>query len=97
MGEATKLRNEAKRDAMQARIDTGTADASVVGLGVNEHGTPISIHICTFCGDRFTVTPPAGPNWGTGCLDGLCPSYDIERDVEYLLAAGCRIVRDDDV
>lgn len=93
---ATALRNEEKRLAMQRRIDAGEAPG-VVGLGVNEHGTPLSIHVCTFCGDRFTVTPPAGPNWGTGCLDGLCPSYDIDRDVDYLLAAGCRIVRDDDV
>lgn len=66
------------------------------GLGVNEFGTPVSMHVCSACGDEFTVCPPASPNFGVGCLAPLCPSYDIERDVDYLLAAGQRIVRKDD-
>jgi len=61
-------------------------------LGVNEYGTPVSIHVCSSCGDEFTVCPPAGPNFGEGCLAPLCPSY-IERDVDYLLAAGQSIHR----
>jgi hypothetical protein len=65
-------------------------------LGVNEYGTPVSIHVCSACGDEFTVCPPAGPNYGDGCMAPLCPSYDIERDVDYLLAAGQRLVRDGD-
>lgn len=64
-------------------------------LGVNEYGTPVSIHRCASCGDEFTVCPPFEGDY-KGCLAPLCPSYDIERDVDYLLTAGQRLVRGDE-
>lgn len=64
-----------------------------VAMGVNEFGTSVSIHRCASCGDEFTVCPSHTSDYG-GCLAPLCPSYDIERDVDYLLASGQRIVRD---
>lgn len=52
-------------------------------LGVNEHGTPVSIHTCTACGATFTVCPAdqAG-TFGEQCLDETCPSYDVTRDID---------------
>jgi hypothetical protein len=51
-------------------------------LGVNEYGTPVSIHVCTSCGHEFTVCPANLDNHGDGCLGETCPSYDISRDVD---------------
>ena len=45
----------------------------------NEHGTPISVHKCSDCGEEFTVCPPAGEDWG-GCMADTCISYDPKRD-----------------
>jgi hypothetical protein len=80
---------------MSAFDDLPQPAAKSPPLGMNEYGTPVSMHVCSACGDEFTVCPPAGPDFGTGCLAPLCPSYDIERDVDYLLAAGQRIVREE--
>lgn len=51
-------------------------------LGVNEYGTPVSVHTCPDCGGGFTVCPPAGPQFGAGCLGEGCPSYDPARDID---------------
>lgn len=52
-------------------------------LGVNEKGTPVSVHRCESCGCQFTVCPlRTVEQWGTGCLADTCESYDIERDVD---------------
>lgn len=82
------------RDA--SRADGEEVHPPAQRLGVNEHGTPVSIHVCTACGDEFTVCPASTDGrFGDECLAPLCPSYDIDRDVDYLLAAGQRIVRDE--
>lgn len=47
----------------------------------NEHGTPISVHQCSDCGEEFTVCPPAGEDWG-GCMADTCISYDPKRDLD---------------
>jgi hypothetical protein len=52
-------------------------------VGINEYGTPISLHTCSTCGEEFTVCPPAlEATFGSNCLDPECPSYDPARDAE---------------
>lgn len=63
------------------------------GNSVNEYGTPVSAHICEFCGREFTVCPPAKDEllkYWRGCLAPECESYDPQRDVAYLLES-CQI------
>lgn len=55
-----------------------------VGTTTNEHGTPVAQHICDTCGQPFGVIP-ADANYGGSCCIAPCPSYDIERDVDYLM------------
>ncbi len=61
----------------------GPDDGATSGLiGVREeNGGLVSVHRCYACGEEFTVTPPAGDDWG-GCLAETCPSYDPDRDVD---------------
>lgn len=67
------------------------------GEGVNEYGTPISLFTCAACGEDFTVCPAVPEEkrdeW-EGCMDTLCPSYDIDRDVDHLFAIGGEIERE---
>lgn len=53
----------------------------------NEFGTPITVHLCEFCGNEFTVCPPVLDEkldqW-RGCLAVECPSYDPKRDIDKL-------------
>jgi hypothetical protein len=51
----------------------------------NEYGVEVSVHVCTSCGDTFTVCPPRDgePGWD-GCLALGCPSYDVERDADLM-------------
>lgn len=57
----------------------------------NEYGTPISVHICEFCGREFEVCPAVKDEnldgW-RGCLSPKCDSYDPERDVDKMLESG---------
>lgn len=59
--------------------------------GVNEYGTPISLHFCNKCGAPFTVCPAVKPErldqWND-CLGDECPSYDIDRDPTCLFSGG---------
>ena len=59
--------------------------------GVNEYNTPISIHICEFCGVEFTVCPAIPDekldDW-RGCMAPECESYDSERDGDKLFDEG---------
>lgn len=64
----------------------------IVGLSKNEYGTDVSVHVCSDCGNRFTVCPPAGEDWG-GCLAETCASYDINRDVGALVVFGGELRR----
>lgn len=50
----------------------------------NEHGTPISVHVCSACGAIYTVCPRVDDEaaWGTGCLAETCQSYDLARDID---------------
>lgn len=53
------------------------------GYGVNEYGTPVSIHTCLTCGTEFTICPAHEYAWGFGGCQMLpCASYDIRRDVD---------------
>lgn len=62
-----------------------------VRYDVNEFCTPVSVHICEFCGVEFTVTPAVKPenddDW-RGCMAPECPSYDPERDADKLFDEG---------
>lgn len=62
--------------------------------GRNEFGTPVDHKVCPACGFEFTVCPPSD-TFGDHCLGPLCPSYDIERDVDYLMLDHT-LRRDDD-
>lgn len=59
-----------------------------IGEGVNEYGTPVSIHKCQACGDEYTVCPPCPTENNGGCLAPTCESYDPDRDVEGLFEGG---------
>jgi hypothetical protein len=52
--------------------------------GVNEYGSPVTYKVCATCGKEFTTCPPS-TTFGPNCLGPDCPSYDIERDVDYLM------------
>lgn len=52
--------------------------------GVNEYGSPVALKVCATCGREFTICPPS-ETFGPDCLGSDCPSYDIERDVDYLM------------
>lgn len=50
-------------------------------IEANEYGTPVSVHVCATCGDRFTVCPPVTEaSYGPNCMADTCPSYDPARD-----------------
>ena len=61
-----------------------------IGEGVNEYGTPVTIHKCDTCGDQFSVCPAAPTEtrdqWDE-CLADTCDSYDLIRDAERYVAA----------
>jgi len=62
----------------------------------NEHGTPVSVFRCEYCGRKFTVTPAVpdinADNW-KGCLAPGCASYDESRDVDKMLEEGTAVIR----
>lgn len=63
------------------------------GETMNEHGTPVSSHICPDCGDEFTVCPAVSDDredWG-GCLARECKSYDPKRDIDVLFASDAEL------
>lgn len=55
------------------------------GVGINEYGTPVSLHTCDTCGDEFSVCPEVpecrADEWD-GCLSLACGSYEPMRDAE---------------
>lgn len=57
----------------------------------NDYGRQVSQFLCDSCGREFTVCPSMRPDqhdqW-TGCLADECPSYDIGRDVDMIIAFG---------
>lgn len=56
-----------------------------LGLAENEHGTTVTLFICSECGSLFSVTGDINPSsWGTGCLAFNCASYDVERDADLM-------------
>ena len=57
----------------------------------NDYGRQVSEFKCEACGRVFTVCPavsPKGREQWAGCLADECPSYDIGRDVEMIVALG---------
>ena len=60
---------------------------------VNEHGVPITVFRCEYCGEEFSVVPAIPDinldNW-RGCLRPECESYDESRDVDKMLAE-CKV------
>jgi hypothetical protein len=77
-----------REESDDPRYERRAADAVARGVEVeqNEHGCYRSVHLCETCGDRFTVTPPAGPNFGPNCMAETCPSYDPARDASIFFA-----------
>jgi len=66
----------------------------IMRYDVNEFGTRVSVHICRYCGDEFTVCPAIPVERESnfeGCLAVGCPSYDPERDVDKLFDNGADI------
>lgn len=61
------------------------------GEGVNEHGTPVSLHTCDSCGHEFSVCPAvpedARDQWD-GCMQEDCESYEPTRDADLYFGLG---------
>lgn len=56
-----------------------------LGFGLNEYGTPNSLHACDTCQEPFSVCPVAEDvPWGGSCLGLECDSYDVTRDVDLI-------------
>lgn len=54
-------------------------------LALNDHGTPVSVHICSACGTTFTLCPAdLDGTFGDDCTGVGCPSYDPARDIDAL-------------
>jgi hypothetical protein len=56
-----------------------------IEVDVNEYRTPVSVHRCSTCGQRYTICPPA-PNEGPDCNSPDCASYDPARDASIYFA-----------
>ena len=59
-----------------------------IGEGINEYGTPVTIHKCDTCGDQFSVCPAVSVEQRDqydNCLAMACDSYDPMRDVTLIL------------
>ena len=61
-----------------------------ISYALNEHLTPVSVHICDDCQSQFTVCPaiePSEAGWN-GCMAATCKSYDLKRDADKLFDEG---------
>lgn len=56
---------------------------SFIRIKLNDFGTEVSEHVCTYCGNIFTVCP-SDPTWGGGCMSKECSSYVKECDIDLL-------------
>lgn len=61
------------------------------GEGINEHGTPVSLHACDSCGYKFSVCPAVPEDirdqWD-GCMREGCETYEPMRDAELYFGLG---------
>lgn len=64
-------------DKYEAEAIAVTASDGEVEL--NEYGCWRSVHVCSTCGERFTVCPPS-TTYGPNCMADDCASYDPSRD-----------------
>lgn len=69
---------------------------------INEHGTKITVFLCSYCGSEYSVCPAVPDNkldrWDGACTAPDCESYDPARDVDAMLFFGvCKLVPKDDL
>ncbi len=64
------------------------------GESVNENGTPVSVHECQACGNKFTLCPlvpdDKAHEW-PNCMAPNCESYDPHRDAAILFQSDSEI------
>ena len=59
-----------------------------ISYGLNDYGTPISVHECATCKNVFTVCSAKAPEdegWD-GCMALNCGTYNRSRDANILFA-----------
>lgn len=62
----------------------------------NEYGQKVLSRNCDVCGNPYTVCPyPENVDDWQVCLDESCDSYDESRDVDKLINAGLKVVKDE--
>lgn len=67
----------------QAVADQHPDEVGIVGVSVNDYGTPVSVLRCATCGSVVSLCPMTTPErWGNDCLGENCESYDVERDMD---------------
>ena len=69
---------------------------TVVRVTENEHGVPVSHHVCEACGVDYTLTPAveAGTKLSRHCMADECASYDPSCDMDVLFMSDAEIARD---
>ena len=71
-----------------------------IGIGQNDYGTPVSMHICDTCGEPFTNCPvpsdPRSPLYA-GCTATTCGSYVEAWDIDKVWDAVQGIVQREEV
>ena len=62
----------------------------------NEHGVPVSHHICDTCGNNYTITRAVedGTPLSKNCMDDGCASYDPDNDAEIMFMTDEEIARE---
>jgi len=66
----------------------------------NENNTPISIFICDFCKEEYSVCPAIIDSYDikawddAGCTSENCRSYDPHRDAEVLFMTNKEIAKE---
>ena len=52
------------------------------GVKLNKYGTLVSVHLCIYCKEQFTICPSKERD--SGCQCKACISYKEENDVDKL-------------
>lgn len=62
----------------------------------NEHGVPVSHHICDTCGRDYTITRAVedGTPLSKNCMADECGSYDPENDADIMFMTDEEIARE---
>lgn len=61
----------------------------------NEHGVPVSHHICDTCGNEYTITSAVedGTPLSKNCMADECDSYDPMNDIDIYFMSDAEIAK----